>query len=263
LSINWGPWGGSGMASTLTENARARLAQSGIGYLSPSRAISLLQETMAQNAPQIVLASLDLSRLSSLRAKPSRQTATQSKKEKRQPKETANALTEKLATLSEAGKRQVLLAMVQEEMARVLALPSTKTLHPTTEFRVLGMDSLISVEFRNSLSAKVGKPLPATLVFDYPNPTEVANYLLTKVFQNQKTTTPSKEKPSLDPQALFASLSAAQLQASGLLAPLLALVEKDQRDTKLPEDGKYIASAMSMTESDIDAELASILGDQN
>lgn len=40
-----------------------------------------------------------------------------------------------------------------------------------------GMDSLSSVEFRNSLGSKVGMELPSTLVFDYPSITSIVGFV--------------------------------------------------------------------------------------
>ncbi len=42
----------------------------------------------------------------------------------------------------------------------------------------MGLNSLLSVELRNTLSAAIGQPLPATLLFDYPTIDALTDFLL-------------------------------------------------------------------------------------
>jgi acyl carrier protein len=45
----------------------------------------------------------------------------------------------------------------------------------------MGMDSLMALELKNSLQAVLGRPIPATLVFEYPTVDELAAVLVTEI----------------------------------------------------------------------------------
>ena len=80
-----------------------------------------------------------------------------------------NALRARLAALaSEAERLQALVELAQEDIAAVLALPGASSVPADVPLKELGLDSLMAVELRNRLSARVGTKLPTTLAFDYP-----------------------------------------------------------------------------------------------
>lgn len=63
--------------------------------------------------------------------------------------------------------------------AKVMGLPASETLDPSTGFFQLGMDSLMSVTLQRALSETLGEFLPASVVFDYPTVYSLTDYLAT------------------------------------------------------------------------------------
>ena len=67
-----------------------------------------------------------------------------------------------------------LLETILAEMAVITGVTATDA---SLSFWDLGFDSATALELRDRIKAAMGKPLPATLVFDYPSPAKLARYL--------------------------------------------------------------------------------------
>ena len=76
-------------------------------------------------------------------------------------------------------RHDMLLDHVGASAAKVMGMPPTETLDPSTGFFQLGMDSLMSVTLQRALSDSLGEPLPASVVFDYPTVYSLTDYLAT------------------------------------------------------------------------------------
>ncbi|MBV9314828.1 MAG: acyltransferase domain-containing protein, partial [Pseudonocardia sp.] len=94
------------------------------------------------------------------------------------------SLAERVDGLDEAGRLRVVLGIVRAEVAAVLGHGDPRRVNPSREFIELGFDSLTAVDLRNRLSAATGIRLAATLVFDHPTPSALAEALTGRLTTN-------------------------------------------------------------------------------
>jgi pimaricinolide synthase PimS1 len=74
-------------------------------------------------------------------------------------------------------QHRVPVDLVRAHAAEVLECGSADEIPVEATFHELGFESLTAVELRDRLAEATGLDLPATLVFDYPTPAELAEYL--------------------------------------------------------------------------------------
>jgi hypothetical protein len=91
------------------------------------------------------------------------------------------ALMTRLNSAPSARRRPMLAAFVREAAMRALGLDPARLVDPRTPLGDLGLDSLLAVELRNTLATAMERPLPATLLFDYPTLDALTAHLLEKV----------------------------------------------------------------------------------
>ncbi|HWA08530.1 MAG TPA: type I polyketide synthase [Opitutaceae bacterium] len=179
-SVNWGPWGGGGMAG---DAEQALLARYGIAALEPASALQALERVIAGDVPQCVVARIDwrvFKDVFELRgAKPflARIAASASAAAPAGPA----AEIEAMANAPVAERKARLESYLQAEVAAALGFKDGRRPDLRQGFFALGMDSMIAVDLRQRLARALARNLPSTLVFDHANIRLLADYLANDV----------------------------------------------------------------------------------
>ena len=185
LSVNWGSWKNLGMTARLDVRDQLRFEKQGIDGVTPEEGMQALQ-TLLENPSitQAVVLSIrwdDYLRSTSspffadIAGQHRIQRAVESKQE--------SGFLQEFNSLPSARQQQMLRTFLREQARLVLGLEASEAIDLNQPLRELGLDSLIAVELRNLLVSSLKAELPATLLFDYPTITALANYLLSEVLQ--------------------------------------------------------------------------------
>ncbi|MFF3241521.1 type I polyketide synthase, partial [Micromonospora sp. NPDC002931] len=189
LSVAWGAWSGAGLPAD-NERAQQRLRRGGMVGMDPELAVEALARALRRGDATAVIADIDWPRFAPaftlVRRSPLLGDLPEVAEAAR-PAEPENAeegaadapsaLARRLAGLSPAERAAALLDLVRQCAATALGYGSPDDVPATQPFRDLGLDSLTAVDMRNFLATATDLRLPATLAFDYPNPTALAAHL--------------------------------------------------------------------------------------
>ncbi|WP_372515626.1 SDR family NAD(P)-dependent oxidoreductase [Streptantibioticus ferralitis] len=184
-SIAWGAWAEGGMAADAELERRMRLG--GVPPMAAELAIEALQRALDLDETAVAVADVDWERFAPgfTAVRPSPLLAELPEARSTAPAVpdggSRSTLAQRLAGLSEAERERVTLELVRTYVAEVLGHSDVDEVESGRAFKELGFDSLTAVELRNRLGAATELRLPATLIFDYPTPAALAEYLRTEL----------------------------------------------------------------------------------
>jgi len=92
-----------------------------------------------------------------------------------------SALRRHLAESPDADHEVLLLHLVRNRTATILALAADEAVGVGERFLDMGFSSFTALQLRNELSTVTGLDLPVTAVFDHPTPADLARLLLTEL----------------------------------------------------------------------------------
>ncbi|MGY0063232.1 SDR family NAD(P)-dependent oxidoreductase [Streptomyces sp. LZ34] len=205
VSVSWGLWStASGLTGGLTEADVARIARQGIVPTGTEQGQDLFDAALGHGRPALLALNLDTRALAAqpvaalpapLRALAADAQAAGARSGGGTARPTAAAAEEpadwaaRLGALAPAEQRRLLTDLVRRHAATVLGHADPEAVPADAAFKELGFDSLTAVELRNRVTAATGLRLPATVIFDYPEPGALAEHLRTQLAPEEGATT--------------------------------------------------------------------------
>lgn len=178
-SVAWGLWEqASAMTRHLGDRDKARMGRIGLATLSTGQALALFDAALLADPAVVVATRVDPAALSAdvptllsgLVRRPVRRTVAATDV-------STTGLAARLSSLPAEQRRRELVDVVCSNAATVLGRSGTADISAQRAFQELGFDSLTAVELRNRLKTATGLTLSPTLIFDYPNPSALAEHL--------------------------------------------------------------------------------------
>jgi myxalamid-type polyketide synthase MxaE and MxaD len=180
LAVNWGTWDTMRLASA---EQRAGFESAGLLPMAANEAFDLLERLLANGATQSAVAAVDWDVLKAVyearRPRPLFREIAALKRPAPLAGGIAGAAGDAwgLARVADTLRSEWLIERVRAEVAGVLGVDADTQVDLTRGLFEMGMDSLMAVELRARLEKGVGRTLPSTLTFNYPNVTALAGFI--------------------------------------------------------------------------------------
>ncbi|SCF11063.1 Acyl transferase domain-containing protein [Micromonospora haikouensis] len=180
-SYAWGLWEQASTMTAKLDRADPRItARDGQLAISSDLGMALFDAGLAAPEEHLVPTRVDVTALAGRASVPALMRGLVRRARPRARAEAAPGgrdLAGRLRALTTGEQSALLLDLVRAEAATVLGHTSTDAVKPAQAFNEIGFDSLTAVELRNRLTEATGHRLPATAIFDYPDPTALAGFL--------------------------------------------------------------------------------------
>jgi acyl transferase domain-containing protein/acyl carrier protein len=182
LAVGWGAWTDVGMAAALDERDRRRITERGIGTITPEVGVAAFGAALTDGVTQVAIVPIDWPVLRANWPGTVPPLLSELADEATSPRATAASAAEEafgdaLAKAAPERRHEILVTLLQAQVAKVLGLDATSTIDSQQGFTELGMDSLMAVELSNRLAVLTDLALPSTLAFEQPTLDDLAAHL--------------------------------------------------------------------------------------
>lgn len=210
LSMAWGPWKDIGglayVAGSASVTDRAVADRTGIESFDAATGLRAFDNALTRPEPVVVPLLVDVATVRKNAAAGSapwvlaESIARPAALERAKRAAPTGSWVDTVRNAGPDDARIVVLDRVRSEVAAVLGHINAESIDADTVFADLGFDSLTAVELRNRLTACSGIRMPATVVFDFGTPEELAAHLRSEILSGAGAATveagPDASSPS-------------------------------------------------------------------
>ncbi|RLL68237.1 type I polyketide synthase [Streptomyces sp. Z26] len=223
-SLAWGLWSTeAGMGGELADENRQRMDRTGVVGLTADEGLRLLDAAGALDKALLVPLSLNTQSLDPAEVPAILRGLVRGSTRRVVSADSAggaDGLRQRMVSLPADKRYDELLRIVRTIAAGILGHAGPGAIEPERAFGDLGFDSLGAVEFRNTVNGETGLRLPPSLIFDYPNPRVLAEYLLEELAPDDADGTGDEEETV---RRLLQTISLNRLHDAGIMDTLLEL----------------------------------------
>ena len=180
LTINWGPWGGAGMAANLDDRELQRMTDAGMTPLESANGLAAMATLLEYRVPQSGVFDLNWSLIFKQYTNPSKKTVFKDFVSDLETTTSVNFMDELMAVSADK-HAPLLLKQIGQVMAEVLGIEDSAGIDKHVSVFEYGLNSLMSMDFRNKLQAILQLKLPSTLVLKYPTIDAMTKYIMQNV----------------------------------------------------------------------------------
>ncbi|NER22533.1 MAG: alpha/beta fold hydrolase [Symploca sp. SIO1B1] len=182
LSLNWGAWSGSGMATSLASQHQNRLKTVGISSISPEQGIQVLEQLLNnQSTTQVGVLPVDWSVLAKqLAVANPGSLLLELLQQETILEKTEEQILEKLQAAPINEHQGIFRTYVQSLVAKTLGISSSK-ISTDANFVEMGMDSLMGMEIINKLSSDLNFIIYPREFYERPTINSLTQYLIAEL----------------------------------------------------------------------------------
>jgi thioesterase domain-containing protein/NAD(P)-dependent dehydrogenase (short-subunit alcohol dehydrogenase family)/acyl carrier protein len=172
ISVNWGPWAGSGMAAEAGRDDSVK--SRGMALIEPRQGLEMLGKLLKSCAPQVAVMNADWTTMLKLLGSRRPQLLAEVASEVQEANSDASTgrvdheFKNRFLAAAGSARQSLVQDYIRQELARIMGVEPT-SLETNQPLSTFGLDSLLALELKNNLEGRLDFSLPMAKLMEGPS----------------------------------------------------------------------------------------------